>query len=399
LGLGIAALAVSPRSTLTAQQTAAQTVSVDGDDLGGVVTGPKGPEAGVWVIAETTTLPTKFVKIVVTDDQGRYLLPDLPKATYTVWVRGYGLVDSRKVQATPGKPLNLTAVVAPNALAAAQYYPAGYWFSMMQVPDAKEFPGTGPEGNGISTNIRNQAEWLQRTKNGGCMACHQLGSQGIREIPESLGRFPSSIAAWDRRVQSGQAGAGMSGGLDQMGRPRALKMFADWTDRIAKGEVPPAPQRPQGLERNVVVTLWDWADPKAYLHDVVTTDRRNPTVNGYGPMYGALELSADYLPVLDPKTNTISQIPLTVRTRTRQRQARRWQRHRPIGVTKSSGRARTTSTTRCSTKKAASGSHRPCARRRTPTTAKRGRAIHRRSSSPLQTQGGTLRCTIPPRRS
>jgi hypothetical protein len=105
----------------------------------------------------------------------------------------------------------------------------------------------------------------------------------------------------------------MSGGLDQMGRPRALKMFADWTDRIAKGEVPPAPQRPQGLERNVVVTMWDWADPKAYLHDVVTTDRRNPTVNGNGPMYGSLELSADYLPVLDPKTNTISRIPLTVR--------------------------------------------------------------------------------------
>ena len=90
-------------------------------------------------------------------------------------------------------------------------------------------------------------------------------------------------------------------------------MFADWTDRIAAGEVPPAPPRPQGLERNVVVTMWDWADPKAYLHDVVTTDRRNPTLNGYGPMYGSLEVSADYLPVLDPKTNTISRVPLTVR--------------------------------------------------------------------------------------
>src|SRR5687767_15799948 len=74
-------------------------VSVDADDLGGVVTGPKGPEAGVWVIAETTDLPTKFGKIVVTDDRGRYLLPDLPKANYSVWVRGYGLVDSAKVQA------------------------------------------------------------------------------------------------------------------------------------------------------------------------------------------------------------------------------------------------------------------------------------------------------------
>ena len=77
-------------------------------------------------------------------------------------------------------------------------------------------------------------------------------------------------------------------------------MFADWTDRIAGGEVPPAPPRPQGVERNVVITQWDWADPKAYLHDEVSTDRRNPTVNANGLIYGSLELSADYLPVLDP---------------------------------------------------------------------------------------------------
>ena len=95
-------------------------------DLGGMVTGAHGPEAGVWVIAETTELPTRYAEIVVTDDQGRYLLPDLPKANYNVWVRGYGLVDSPKVQATPGKTLDLTAVPAPSAAAAAQYYPAIY---------------------------------------------------------------------------------------------------------------------------------------------------------------------------------------------------------------------------------------------------------------------------------
>ena len=68
-------------------------IPIDPDDIGGVVTSARGPEAGVWVIAETTDLPTKFVRIVVTDDQGRYVLPDLPKASYTVWARGYGLVD------------------------------------------------------------------------------------------------------------------------------------------------------------------------------------------------------------------------------------------------------------------------------------------------------------------
>ncbi len=102
-GLVIAGTAAGLQLTTTAQQPAAATVSIDADDLGGVVTGPKGPEAGVWVIAETTDLPTRFAKIVVTDDRGRYLLPDLPKANYSVWVRGYGLVDSPKVQSAPGK--------------------------------------------------------------------------------------------------------------------------------------------------------------------------------------------------------------------------------------------------------------------------------------------------------
>ena len=89
-------------------------VKIDGDDIGGVVSGASGPEAGVWVIAETNNLPTKFAKIVVTDDQGRYLIPDLPKANYDIWVRGYGLIDSAKVRATPGKALNLKAVTAPS---------------------------------------------------------------------------------------------------------------------------------------------------------------------------------------------------------------------------------------------------------------------------------------------
>src|SRR5437773_6162181 len=136
-------------------------------DIGGVVTGPRGPEAGVWVIAETNELPTKFVRIVVTDDQGRYLIPDLPKASYSVWVRGYGLVDSPKSRSAAGRTLNLTAVPAPTPREAAQYYPAGAWFSLLRVPDKSEFPGTGPSGNGISPNVKTQAEWIRSIKSGG----------------------------------------------------------------------------------------------------------------------------------------------------------------------------------------------------------------------------------------
>jgi hypothetical protein len=311
--LGIAlSLAASPIGT-SAQQSAAAPVAVDADDLGGVVTGAKGPEAGVWVIAETTDLPTRFVRIVVTDDRGRYVLPDLPKATYAIWVRGYGLVDSPKVQAAPGKVLNLTAVAASNPRAAAEYYPAGYWLSLIRVPDKAEFAATGAERHGVGPNMRSQADWLRSLKSGGCTACHQLGNKATREIPKALGTFSSSAAGWDRRVQSGQAGGGMSGALNNFGRERVLAMFGDWTDRIAAGEVPPAPPRPAGQERGVVITMWDWADPKAYLHDVASTDRRNPTVNANGPLYGALELSADYLPVLDPMRHVASAVELTLR--------------------------------------------------------------------------------------
>src|SRR5205814_849882 len=146
-----------------------------------------------------------------------------------------------------------------------------------------------------------------------CESCHQIGSKGTREIPALFNSLPTSVAKWERRVRSGQAGAGMLGSINGFGARRALAMFADWTDRIAGGEVPPAPPRPQGLERNVVITQWDWADPKAYLHDEIATDRRNPTVNANGPIYGALEESGDYLPTIDPRTNTSSRVKLIVR--------------------------------------------------------------------------------------
>ena len=312
VGFGLAVCMVVSLAAFSAPPPPVEAIRIDEDDVGGVVSGPRGPEAGVWVIAETTDLPTRFVRIVVTDDQGRYLVPDLPKANYSVWVRGYGLVDSPKVQAAPGRILNLSAVAAPTPRAAAEYYPAGYWFALLRVPDKSEFQATGSAGNGIAPNIRSQAEWLRSLKSGGCWACHQLGNKATREIPGALGHFDSSRAAWERRIVSGQAGGDMFAGANRLGA-RSLALFADWTDRIAAGELPAAPARPQGLERNVVITEWDWADPKAYLHDEVSTDRRNPTVNANGPIYGALELSADYLPVLDPVRHTTSRIELTVR--------------------------------------------------------------------------------------
>jgi hypothetical protein len=286
-------------------------MQIDADDIGGVVSTSKGPEAGVWVIAETTDLPTRYIKEVVTDDRGRYVVPDLPKANYSVWARGYGLIDSPKIQSQPGKIVDLKPTVAPDRAAAAQYYPGNYWFALLTVPGTSEFPGTGSAagGNGISPNVHSQAEWIHLIKTDSCESCHQLGNKYTRTIPAMFSNFETPAESWLRRVQSGQAGSAMVGGLTQLGMQRAADLYADWTTRIAHGELPAeTPPRPQGMERNVVITQWDWAEPTAYLHDEISTDRRDPHVNANGLIYGSPEESRDYLPVLDPVHNTISQV-------------------------------------------------------------------------------------------
>jgi len=299
-------------NSLNAQQRPAPEVAIGSTDLGGVVTSKTGAEAGVWVIAETTDLPTKFAKAVVTDDRGRYVVPELPKATYDVWVRGYGLVDSPKVKATPGQHLNLTAVPASSAAAAAEYYPGVYWYSMMRIPAQTEFPGTGPSGNGIQPVMKNQHYWIDTLKNS-CQSCHALGSKGIRTFAPEWGPSEksnhASIDAWTHRLEAGQARTNMSVTLNRFGAQKALALFSDWTDRIAAGELPFAkPERPQGLERNVVLTMWEWSTPKAYLHDAISTDKRNPRVNANGLIYGSPEESTDMVPVLNPITNEVSQV-------------------------------------------------------------------------------------------
>jgi len=313
MATGIAALLAALPVRLSGQQKSGQEVSIDKDDIGGVVRSTKGPEAGVWVIAETADLPTKFSRSVVTDDQGRYVLPDLPKANYRVWVRGYGLVDSPKITATPGKIVNLKAVLAPNAAAAAQYYPAIYWYSMLKIPDKSEFGGKGK----IPAKIT-QGRWLTEMKNRSCVGCHQLGQLSTRTFPKNvpypMGKFATSADGWLRRVQSGQSGERMMRTLanDLGGAP--FQYLGDWTDRIAKGELPHAkPPRPEGVERNIVVTTWEWLNEKHYLHDLIASDRRNPTVNAYGPLYGSTEYSVDLIPVLDPVKNTTSDLRAPIR--------------------------------------------------------------------------------------
>jgi hypothetical protein len=376
--IATATLLATSLARLNAQQRASEAVSIGDNDIGGVVRSTKGAEAGVWVIAETNDLPTKFAKIVVTDYDGRYVVPQLPKANYKMWVRGYGLIDSQPIQGTPGKTVNLTAEVAPNPRAAAEYYPAVYWFSLLRVPDKGEFPGTGPKGNGLPENMKHQGQWLHLLKTDSCWSCHQVGDKATREIPKSLGHFDSTKAAWTRRVQSGQAGSNMIGGLAQMGPDRTLSMLADWTDRIAAGELPPVPPRPQGMERNVVITEWDWQTPKriSTMRSPPTSGTPHSTPTGW---FMALPNSVRII-----CRSSIPWVPQGVKSRCRfairkhlpARTTNRWRLRRTGGM-KSSGTAKPTCTIQCSMGMDACGSLPESARATIRPSAKKGRAILR----------------------
>jgi cytochrome c5 len=309
--IGLVSLAAMGRAHAASRPVAPPKVGPN--SIGGTVASPAGPEAGVWVIAETFDRPTRFVKVVVTDDQGRFVLPDLPKAKYKVWSRGYGLSDSHAVEVTPGKTLSLKASAAASASQAAQIYPANYWTSLIQVPAANEFPGTGPSGNGISPSLKTQQHWIAHMMEN-CQFCHQLGNQATRVAPD----IGNPVDAWAQRIQKSRLpddqffegskvyrrrnyGETMSNYMTMFGRERGLGMFADWSTRIAKGEVPAqAPARPDGIERNVVITMQDMGDGR-FIHDSSSTDKRNPTVNANGPIYGYGTYSGMVMS-LDPKT-------------------------------------------------------------------------------------------------
>src|SRR6202795_1892784 len=266
-------------------------LNIDKKSIGGTVLNANGnkPEAGVWVIAETKSLPAPFRKIVVTDDQGRFLVPDLPAGAYELWVRGYGLKDSERVKADCNESVKLQVSNAATPQEAAKIYPASYWTSLIQPPPMSELPA----------KFSSQDEWLATLRNG-CNHCHELGM-----APTRIYTTPKDWDAMFLRAKS------MHGELDGMGRLVVEKTLADWGSRIAAGEVPPAPPRPTGIERNMVVTQWAWARDDSYVHDNISTDKRNPTLYPYGKVYG-LDIGQSFLWELDPVKNTVSshEIPL-----------------------------------------------------------------------------------------
>ena len=284
--------------------------------ISGVVQGERGPEAGVWVIAETKETLTPFIKIVVTDDQGRYLLPELPTANFSVFVRGYGLVDSAKVTAKTGaENLTLRAVTAKTPQEAAKVYPGNYWLSMLEVPPTSMFPGTGADGNKMPTNVLTQQHWLNGLKSQ-CNFCHQLGNEITRDLTHVFKGKPelkTHEEAWDWRLGVGVRGTNMYSVLQSQGKDATLKALADWSRAIEKGAVPAqAPPRPTGVERNIVATLWDIGDDHSFVHDQIATAKYSPTTNGGGKVY-AVSAGHGQLLWVDPRENSAYALDIPTR--------------------------------------------------------------------------------------
>jgi len=284
----------------------------------GTVTGERGPEAGVWVIAETDDFQTHFIKIVVTDDKGQYALPELPPANYKIWVRGYGIVDSAPVMGKPGTtPVALKAVSAKTPQEAAKVYPGDYWFSMLEVPPKSNFPGTGTGagGNGVPAGMTDQDHWVNTLKSG-CNFCHQLGSPLTRTVDHVFKAKPelkTHAEAWEWRLGTGVRGNSMYQMLGTMGQTQTLKALGDWTEKMANGQVPDLkPSRPSGIERNIVATLWDVGDDHSFMHDQISTDKNHPTVNGGGPNY-AVNAGHGQLVVLNQDDNSTYALDIPTR--------------------------------------------------------------------------------------
>lgn len=266
-------------------------------------------EAGVWVIAETDSLPTPYRKIVVTNDAGKFVLPELPVAKYRVWVRGYGLIDSSPVDGVRGTPLNLTVTSAANPREAALIYPASYWLSLFEPPAPEAFGRSNENGEGgifggqdqesAGDPFKSRAAWTAQLKLN-CVLCHQLGT-AITRKPERENFDHGFLKA-----------AAMSYFADTLGRPRLLDSLAAWGARIDHGETPVPPSRPSGIERNIVITQWAWGDEYTYAHDEIASDKRNPRVNAGGPVYG-VDLANDYLLSVDPRTHTTGRIKVPTR--------------------------------------------------------------------------------------
>jgi streptogramin lyase len=284
IAVGGAAAAAAFVATAVTGQGVAQKAKAPDYIEGTVTSGKNTPEAGVWVIAMGKPGNKLMRKIVVTNRKGQFVLPEMPNARWQVWVRGYGILDSKKTTARPGADLSLKVKKARTKVQAAKVYPANYWLSMLNLPTNVATPA-GMSGFKL-----------------GCMLCHQIGIKSTRSLV--------TREAYDAGTKKAGTMYATSVGL---GREALLDSLASWSQRIAGGETPrTSPARPKGMERNIVITQWNWGDKWAYAHDEIATDKNKPTRNADGKVWG-VDIGNDRLLWVDPVKNTTGEIKVPTR--------------------------------------------------------------------------------------
>ena len=287
---------------------------------------------------------------------------------------------------------------------AAHYYPAIYWYTMMKMPPEKDFGGT----TDIPKNITRET----------LAPAH--GQRRLHRLPSARTGIDAHHPGAVRAVQVGRRGVGAAHRLRPHrrvdGEPAAPDSSAACRSSISAIGPTASPRAScrstsrrgrTGVERNVVVTSWEWGTEKTFLHDLISSDRRNPTVNAYGPLFGSPEYSSDDIPILDPKTHKVTFFKMPVARSERagivraavpcSRPCRSRRRPRPIGATRRSGASAPTTTTACSTRRAGCGSRRPCAASRIRPSARRARTIPRPRCSRSTARDARCRCSIPRR--
>ena len=310
--LGIAAIAFFAWLAISLSNT--QATQVRNDSIGGVVTSSAGPEAGVWVIAETTDLPTRYIK--GGGHRRSRPLPDSRSAQGQVHrlgarlrTGGFAQGRGRAGQAGRSEADRRAGCESRRAILSRQLL-----VRAAEGAREKRISRHGPPETAFRRTSRARASGFTSSRP---IAANPATSSATN----TRARFRRCSAISIPAASVDAARAIRTGRHRHDGRPELNLAPSEPPSCLAigprasqKGELPAeAPPRPQGVERNVVITQWDWADPKAYLHDEISTDKRNPNVNANGLIYGSPEESRDYLPVLDPVHNTISQVKVPYR--------------------------------------------------------------------------------------
>ena len=264
-------------------------IAIDADDIAGVVTSESRTRSGRLGHRRNrrTCRPSSARSWSPTTRVGTCCPICRRKATFTSGFAATASLTRAPFDRRPGGDSPLTGRPAPDARTAARVYPGELLVLADRHPGEDEFPGTGPIGQRHRAGDADAAS-LDQSDQSDCNVCHQIGNQATREIPAS---------ARDVRVDASTRGtaacrSGRTARHDQHGdragtpaRPR--RCSRDWTDRIARRRGPAGAAASRRASNAISCSrCGTGAGPATFAHDELTTDKRNPTANAYGPIYG-----------------------------------------------------------------------------------------------------------------